>query len=429
MKKLAELQQARASKLDAQKVLIEERKSSEGGVFSEEQKTRFEDLNTEIRNLDTQIAEEVMVQDASRNAAALAGASFGGSKSSEDSEVRKIKAAASISKAIRMTTTGKQLDGAEKEMNEVAIEESRKAGVEVPDNSLVNIPMSMLRATAQTVSEDAGNYGGQLVVDNAPRVQTAFAAKTILEELGATRLTGLTGGSVPLPVAGNYDFNWLGETEAIVQQKQTFTGPSLSPNRLGGAVDLSNRLLAQSSVNVEGMIRDLLLSGYNRAINSAAINGSGAANQPTGILNLAGVQQSSTTILTTATRAMLTELPALVEAANAGEGKFLLSPQLKEILQNIKTDAGSGQFLMDAANMILGFDAVSSTLVPELAGGKVLIYGDFSKMFIGEWGSISVLSDPYSAAMNNSVRLIVNAHADVAVAQPTAFAVNKFMTA
>lgn len=429
MKKLAELQQARASKLDAQKVLIEERKSSEGGVFSEEQKTRFEDLNTEIRNLDTQIAEEVMVQDASRNAAALAGASFGGSKSSEESEVRKIKAAASISKAIRMATSGKQLDGAEKEMNEVAIEESRIAGVQVPDNSLVNIPISMLRATAQTVSEDAGQYGGQLVQDNAARVQMEFAAKTVLEQLGATRLSGLTGGDVPLPVAGKYAFNWLTETAAITPQKALIDGPKLSPKRLAGAVDISNRLLAQSSVNVEGMIRDLLLNGYNTALNTAAINGSGTGGQPTGLLNLAGVQQSSTTILTTATRAMLTELPALVEAANAGEGKFLLSPQLKEILQNIKTDAGSGLYLMDALNKILGFDAVSSTLVPELAGGKVLIFGDFTEMFVGEWGSISVQSDPYSAALNNSVRLIVNAHADVAVAQPTAFAVNKFMTA
>ena len=198
---------------------------------------------------------------------------------------------------------------------------------------------------------------------------------------------------------------------------------------MGGAVDISNRLLMQSSVNVESMIRSLLFNGYDRALTSAAINGSGVTPIPRGILNTVGVQQSATVALATATRTMLTELPALVAAANAGEGKFLLSPQLKEILQNIKTDAGSGLYLMDQVNQILGFSAVSSTLVPDLTGGKVLIYGDFKEMFTGDWGSVSIQSDPYSASLSNAVRLIINAHADVAIAQPTAFAVNKFMTA
>jgi HK97 family phage major capsid protein len=432
MKKLAEFKQERASKIDAQNALIAERKKSADGIFSEDQKTRFNDLQAEIESLDGKIEEEERVIAAEKRAAALSGAPVNSSQ--EDPEERKIKEAASVAKAIRTVTRGGKLEGAEKEMNDLAIEESRRSGVRIDDNALLHIPMSMLRATAQTVSEDSGLYGGKLVQDHAPRVQMPFAPKTVLEQLGATRLTGLTGGDVPLPSGNNYDFAWLSETAAITPQKQQFDGPVLSPNRLGAAVEISNRLLIQSSVNVEQMIRNLLFQGYDRAINQAAINGPGTGNTPEGVLNNANVQQSADyTAATAAERGMIVELAALIEAANASEESlaFLMSPALKAILQNAKADAGSGIFLMPGKDGLMGYNAVSSTLVPTLTGTpdtQALIFGDWSQMYIGEWGSMSVLSDPYSASLSNSVRLVVNGHADVAIAKPEAFAVNKFIT-
>jgi HK97 family phage major capsid protein len=424
MKKLAQLQQARAAKFDAQKVLMEERKSSESGVFTDEQRNQFESLTAEIRALDAQIEEEVMVVESARSIAALAGASF---NVNGDSEERKIKAAASVSKALRMVTAGQALDGAEKEMNELAVEESRAAGVPISDSSVLNIPISMLRATGQTVSEDGGLYGGQLVQDNAPRVQAKFTAQTILEKLGVTPLSGLTGGAVPLPVFGDYSMAFMGETDTIVSQKTQVNGPKLDPKRLAGAVQLSKRLIMQSSVSAEFLVRSQLFRAYDNALTGAFINGPGTGSSPFGILNLAGVQQSKVVAPAAATKAMLTELVALVAAANAGEGKFLLSPQLREILQNTKADAGSGIFLMDKMNELLGFEAIVSTHVPVLSGNQVLIYGNFAEAYLGEWGSISIEADSLPKA--NSLELIVNAHADIAVAQPTAFAVNKFMTA
>lgn len=434
MNKVAELQQERASKIEAQKGMIEQRSAREDKNFTQEEETKFKKLNDEIRSLDEKIEFEKSVVEAQKRQAALEGepqnppAKKGAARAKgEQAEKRDIYAKASVARAIRSVTTGKPLEGAEKEMNELAIEESRVAGVDVPDNSLLNIPMAM-RATAQTVSEDSGEYGGALVQDNAPRLQMPFAPKTFLEKLGATRWTGLTGGDVPLPVANNYNFNWLAETEGITVQKKKFEDGSLSPKRLGAAVEISNRLLIQSSVNVEQTVRNLLFGGYDRAINDAAVNGAGG-NAPTGILNTAGIGLSTVTAAAKPTRAMAVELPALIEAANATEDSlgYLMSPQLKALLQNTKVDAGSGLFLMPGKDGLLGYKAVTSTLVPELTGNKVLIFGDFSQLFIGEWGSMSVLSDPYSAALNNSVRLVVNGHADVAIAQPSAFAVNKFI--
>jgi len=430
MKTLTELKQERAAKVKAQSTMVTEARTANAD-FTEEQTRTFDADTATIEALDIQIARAIKMDEAEKRQADLDGKKIvEPSKGGEDAESRKIKSAASVSRAIRLVSKGIALDGAEKEMNEVAEAEARAAGITLSDEALLHIPMSMLRADAHTVTEDAGAYGGKLVHDQAPRVQMPFAPKTVLEKLGATRLSGLTGGDLPLPVGNNYDFSWLTETEEVPLQKQEFDGPVLSPKRLAAAVQVSNRLLMQSSVNVEGMIRQLLFAGYDRALSAAAINGAGGL-APTGLLNLAGVQQSTTTVAASATRAMLVELPALIEAANSSEDSlgWLMSPALKAILQNTKTDAGSGLFLMDANNNIMGYKTVSSTLVPQLAGNEALIFGDWSKVFIGEWGPMSILSNPYSAARKNSLELVVNGHADVAVAQPNAFSVNKFITA
>ena len=282
----------------------------------------------------------------------------------------------------------------------------------------------------------------------------------------------------------------MAETAAITPQKKEISGPSLSPNRLGAAVEISNSLLIQSSVDVESMIRGLIIQGYQRAIDAAAINGSGSSNQPEGILNNSSVPTGASTDADEPSKLLITELVSKLEAANSttnnlaflgapglkhlientkldtGSGRFLMekmnelfgykfvtstlvpalsgnfplifgdwskmflgAPGLKHLIENTKLDTGSGRFLMEKMNELFGYKFVTSTLVPALSGNFPLIFGDWSKMFIGEWGSLSVLSDPYSGALSNSVRLVLNGHADVAIAQPNAFAVNKYFNA
>jgi HK97 family phage major capsid protein len=430
MKKSDVLKEKRASKIAAQSALLTVLSTESRQDFTEDETANFNALEVEINGFTDQIDAALVIEAAATRNAILStqGPVSMATSNNEQKDKRALSSRASVTKAIRSVTNGNGLSGAEKEMNELAIEESRNAGVEVPENSKVNIPMSFLRATAQTVSEDSGNYGGQLVNDQAPRAQMGFSAGGVMDRLGATRLTGLVGGDIPLPVLGNYDFSWLSETGAIVPQKQQITGPKLSPNRLGAAVDLSNRLLVQSSLSVESMIRELLLQGYNKAIDAAAINGSGSANQPTGILNKAGVNQGTSSESVAPTKALIAELIKLVETANATNTNisFLGSPTMKYLLEITKLDAGSGRFLMEKMDELLGYNFVSSTLVPQLATNSPLIYGDFSQLFIGEWGSMSVLSDPFSGSLSNSVRVVINGHADVAIAQPTAFSVNKW---
>lgn len=425
MSKIAELQQERASKLEAQNNLAESRKEGDG-KFTEKQRSEFFDLQKRIESLDSEIEEERQVEAFEKRVAQAKGERKNGkAEKGEEAEKRSIIERASITKAFR---TRGPLDGAEKELNEIGIEANRAAGVETPDDSKITIPMSALRA--QSVTGDSGAKGGELVVKDTPRVQMPFQPATFLESLGATRLSNLTGGSIPLPVGQKYTMQWLAENAAITPQDKNFEGPELSPERLGGAVDISRRLILQSSPDVESLVRQMILRAYDTSLNSAAINGPGTNNEPEGILNKTGVKTSSVTTAEAAVWEHVTELMGLVDAEDATElsRAYLMSPQLRAAYMSTKKDAGSGRFVMESRNELNGSNASATSLVPGLSGNESLIYGDFSKLFIGEWGAVSLLEDPYSASLSNAIRLVINAHAGVEIAQPNAFAKNSFIT-
>ena len=122
---------------------------------------------------------------------------------------------------------------------------------------------------------------GDLIPFLDPRLQT--------EALGATVLRNLSG---------NIDFprndaaaaaTWEGETDANAETSPTFDRIQLTPNRLGAFTDISKQVLVQSSIDMENFIRRRLEVAIRNAVDLAAINGSGASNQPTGILNTSGI--------------------------------------------------------------------------------------------------------------------------------------------
>ncbi|WP_431471914.1 phage major capsid protein [Nonlabens sp. SCSIO 43208] len=438
MKKSVILKQQRAAKVTAQGQLIEARNATANGTFTDEQQTQFRTLEQEITDLDTQIANEEAIEAAQARAAAQAADTApaipgGRQERGEQAEKRDIQKRASILKAIRDRSNGKQLEGAEKELDAIGREDNRNAKVDTPNNAAIVVPM-IQRADQQTVTQDSGNYGGQLVQDQAPRVQDPFMPRLFLEDLGATVLTGLTGGDIPMPNAQNFNFEWLAEGAKASKQKQTFTGPSLSPKRASTNVGVSNQLIMQTSGSAEEIIRRLLRQGAARIMNAAAINGAGGV-APLGVLNTSGVKEGTGTSAQALTHALAVELRKLINAEDATSISrgWIMHPLVQAAAELIKKDAGSGRFLLEpGADTFMGEKFVSTTLVPTLdaSGTDVypLIYGDFSQLFVGQWGAMSLVVDPYTDADADSIRLIPNLHAGVAIAKPDAFAKNEFIS-
>lgn len=433
MNKLVQLKADRAAKVKAQKALIDARNADKRD-FTEDETTQFRTLSTEIADLKTQIDLEQEVVDAQARAAALEGVEVpGGTKErGEQAEKKQIQKRASILTAIRNAKSGKALEGAEKELDAIGREENRAAGISTNENAAIVIPMTS-RADAQTVTQDSGDYGGNLVQDQNLRMLDTFSPKLFLEELGATVLTGLTGGDLPLINSEDFDFAWLAEGAEAAKQKKTFVGPKLTAKRASTSVGISNKLIMQSSIGVEQMIRTKLMQGANRILNSAGINGAGT-DAPLGILNTTGILTGSSTAAAAATHALLAELESLLDTADASTVSrgWLMHPKVKAALRVIKKDAGSGRFLLDSMTELMGYNYVSTNLVPTLDDNGTdvypLIFGDFSQLYVGQWGAMSLIVDPYTNAGKGEIRLIPEMHAGAVVAKPTAFAVNSFIT-
>ena len=437
MKKSVELKQLRTQKIEAQQAIVNAAKS-ENRELTADETTNFDNLQREIEAFTQNItraeqaeANELLI--ASRNAAPVNPEVTDG----EAKEKGKIFARASVLKALRAANpaNGTKLEGAEKELHEIGVAENRAANVETPANS-VAFPLAYLsRATQQTVTQDSGSYGGALVQNQAPRMVEPLRPRLAFEDLGATFLTGLSGGNIPLVVDNDFAMAFLAEGAAITPQKKTYAGPTLAPKRAGGAVDVSNQLLLQSSVDVEARIINGLRTGFAQLLHGACINGAGGV-APTGLLSYTGVNAAAATAGTAASWAQIVELQALIEEDNATDMSlgWLLHPKLKAALKQIKKDAGSGRFLLEG-DTIDGYRYISTSLVPILDDGAdpavtvyPLIYGDFSQMVIGQWGSVNVTINPYSADLSDSVRLVLNTHADMQIANPKAFAKNAFLT-
>lgn len=427
MKKSDQLKQQRTAVLRAQQAIVDKAKA-ENRDFTAEEQAELDAKDQEVEDFEKQIETAEKNEAREDRIAAMTARSVGtgfhgnGDATAEEREVNAMKQRFSISKAIRTAAAGEAQTGLEAELNQEAQKEARSLNLQfnTTDRSF-SIPASMVRATHQTVTEDSGDFGGVLVPTDVRMVES-FIPRLILEDAGATFLSGLSG-NVALPKAADFAYNWLNETEAITLVASEIEGPILKPKRAGAGVAISNQLLMQSSVSVDTMIYNKLRTAAKLALEKAAINGDGV-KAPLGLLNTPGILTAAATVGADATWEDIVELWGLIEAADAGIGTFALNAKLAASLRTIAKDAGSGRFLMENLT-IDGAKTIISNIIQTLAGNETLIYGNFNEMFIGQWGGVNFVAvdDPEKA----SVKIISNMWADVAIANPTAFAVNKFL--
>lgn len=334
----------------------------------------------------------------------------------------------SLLRSLRTIASGKELTGIDAEVNERGIAEMKDQGMEVKDGLRINLPADMgMQSRAQTVTGDSGAKGGALVASTPQMVMPLMPNVDVLANLGVNVMDGLVG-DVPLPTSSLFTFAHVGETEDVSTTDVTFSGPTLKPKRCAGVGAMSNKLLRQTSMNVENFLRQIINNAYGVAIIKDFLNG-GGGNAPTGLYSLI-----TTNIDTTAgapTKAIVTALESLIDDANATNVSrgYLSDPKLANKMKNTLLDAGSGRFLYDGQGLN-GYKYEKTSLMPTLDTGAShpLIFGDWSQANIGYWGNVSIMVDPYTLASSSQVKLIIEGFDDVAVTNEKAFAINKVLT-
>ena len=333
----------------------------------------------------------------------------------------------SLGKVIRNLASSKPLDGFENE-----IQQELKTLIRARNVSGTLVPIEALARRDLTIS-------------NIPTVQTTvepqaipfLRAKTVCGKLGATIIDGLTGGNLKMPrtTVGGIA-SWLPETGAGTDSDQSLDSFTLIPKRITASTVVSRQLVLQSSLDIQDYLVGDLSNAIAVAVDNAAINGTGTAPQPLGIMhypfNASGSyaydhRSANVTFGGAATWPNVLAFEKILEQGliqnDDGSFGWAVDPTVRDRWQQIAKVATYPAFLWentgddDTFGRVNGRRAISSTQLP---AGQVL-FAKWSELIIASWIGVEILVDQYSLATTAELRIRVSLLADIGFKHALAF--------
>ena len=238
-----------------------------------------------------------------------------------------------------------------------------------------------------------------------------------LDQAGATVLTGLTG-NVNIPrQSGSATAYWVAESGSPTESQQTIDQVSLTPKTCGAFTDFSRKLMIQSSIDVENMVRTDLARVLALEIDRVGLYGSGSSNQPLGLKDTTGVLTEDFAA-NTPTFAEVVALESDVAGANAllGSPVYVMNSAMAGSLKTATKDSGSGQFVLQGGE-VNGYRAVISNQV----ASNDLWFGNFSDLIIAYFSGLDLMVDPYTGSTSGTVRVVALQDVDIAARHGASF--------
>jgi len=354
----------------------------------------------------------------------------------------------SYAKAYRMAARQAKPDAFPQEDNaferEVSGEIRKRLGAQIAPGNNVLIPSSSSKrtVTAGTTGTGYTSQANILSIDVQPEVIELYRNRARVLALGATRMGGLSG-IVRLPRQDSAaTAQWLSETSSVTASDVTTDYVALTPKRLSMQNGYTVELLAESAVDVEGLLANDRNKVLALAIDLAAIV-AGGAPAPVGLLGQSGLALITSSGATLTTGKMLgwtdiTNFESVVAAANADVATmgWLVTPQVRGLLKatpmfpsgyaapiwNSVTRDPSG--LEDGP---LGYKAGVTNQLPKNFGTgtnlHAAVLGDWSQCIVADWGASELIVDPYTQAANGVYVITERALLDVEFRHVQAFAV------
>jgi HK97 family phage major capsid protein len=297
------------------------------------------------------------------------------------------------------------------------------------------IPYEVLRRDLTVGTDTAGGYlvSTDLLATNFIEM---LRNRMMVQQLGAMTLGGLVGDVAIPKQTGGATAYWVAESGAPTESDQTVGQLALAPKTCGAFTDISRKLLKQSSIDIEGFVRLDLSTVLALALDAAAIAGTGADNQPTGILNTTGIGDVACGDPDGAAPVWADivglETEVAVDNADIGALAYLTNAKARGKLKVTEKATNTGQFVWengtDGFGLLNGYRAAASNQVPSnLTKGagtalSAIIFGNFSDLILALWGTVDILVDPYTGSTTGTVRVVALQDADIGVRHAESFA-------
>ena len=326
------------------------------------------------------------------------------------------------------------IDGIEAEMIREGETEARSAGISAGG---ILLPRLLVRRenrdmTASGTTTTTGDQGGMTVPVEKRGLLDDFFNSSVMRLAGATVLEGLTGNlDLPRLIAGtaaagkaeNGTSDEVSPTTAMLQ---------LTPKRLPAYIDISERLLLQSSVAIETILRGHLATQMGATQEAAFFHG-GGTNEANGIAGTSGIGSvAGGTNGLAPSLANLIALETAVDTSNAllGNLSYVSNGQIRGKLKGTpKVSSTDSRMLLDSDGLVNGYtpyftNAVSRTLTKGTSSvASAIFFGNFADYVVGYWGGVSLeMVRDKTNAISGIYSLVASTYYDGGVVRPKSFA-------
>jgi HK97 family phage major capsid protein/HK97 family phage prohead protease len=281
----------------------------------------------------------------------------------------------------------------------------------------IMVPNEVLRRDLTVASASAA---GDLVgVDFRPgSFIELLRNRSALAGLGVSSLTGLSGNVAIPRQTGAATAYWVAESGAPTESNQTVDQVNLSPKTVGAFTDYSRRLMLQSSIDVEQMIRQDLATVLALEIDRVGLYGLGNSNQPLGVKLTTGINTEDFAAATP-TYAEVVSMESKIAADNADIGAmaYLMNASLRGALKTKDKGTDTGAYVFEPGGTVNGYNAVVSN---QVASGDIF-FAVWSQLIMAMWSGLDLTVDPYTHSTSGTVRVVALQDVDFAVRHPESF--------
>jgi HK97 family phage major capsid protein len=277
------------------------------------------------------------------------------------------------------------------------------------------------------------DQGGMTIATEKRGLLDDFFNASVMRQAGATVLEGLVGNlDLPRILAGTAPAK-KGENASSDEVSPTTAMLSLSPCRLPAHIDISERLLMQSSQAIEAVLRSHL-TAQMVAVQEAAFFHGGGTDEANGIAGTTGIGDvAGGTDGAAPTLAHILALEEDVDATNAllGNLHYITNGQIRKKLKGtpVVASTDSRMLLGDTAGAMLNSylplftNAISRTLTKGSSSvASAIFFGNFADYYIGYWSGISLeLVRDKTNAIGGLYTLVAAGYYDGGVIRPKSF--------
>lgn len=304
-----------------------------------------------------------------------------------------------------------------------AMQHRSAKGLVLPLDVLAAVPMQ--RGTDVVSIKTASGYTGS----GGNTVQTQLLSqsfidilrnRTVIMQLG-TELSGLVGNiDIPRQTTGA-SASWIGEDADSTQEDVDFDLVSLRPKTVTNFMEVTRKMLMQSSLGIEAILRREMAAGLALQMDLKGFYGTGLSDTPTGIKATSGINSfywaTDNTPLYTELVRMETEIAS--DNADVPSMAYVTNPVIRGYAKGARKIATSTDSitLWEPGNTLNGY---RTEITNQVATGDVF-FGNWADMLIGMWGGLDLTVDPYTHSKKGRIRIVGFQDVDFTVRRAASF--------